>query len=77
MGVRRLLAPMVAATLLGPLVLAVTSAAPASASGMPDPAVAKCDALVTTPVGHDCLLPWPNNAFTKAARTPTGRRPRH
>jgi len=45
----------------------------ASAAAMPDPGVKQCDALVATPVGHDCLLPWPNNAFTKAATTPTGR----
>ncbi len=38
-----------------------------------DPGVVGCDVLVTAPVGHDCLLPWPNDAFTKAAKTTTGR----
>lgn len=48
-------------------------ASPASATAaMPSPSVASCDSLVTTPVGHDCLLPWPNNAFTTKASTPTG-----
>ena len=73
MGGRRLFASVAVLALLSPLVVAVASSAPASAAGMPNPAVAKCDALVTTPVGHDCLLPWPNNAFTKTASTPTGR----
>jgi hypothetical protein len=41
---------------------------------MPDAAVNGCDVLQTAPAGHDCLLPWPNDAFTVAARTTTGRR---
>ncbi len=41
---------------------------------MPDAAVSGCDVLQTAPAGHDCLLPWPNDAFTVAARTSTGRR---
>ncbi|HLK45509.1 MAG TPA: hypothetical protein VKT18_05950, partial [Acidimicrobiales bacterium] len=66
---------LAAVSLLAPLCLALSSPAPASASSapMPNPAVAKCDVLVTTPAAHDCLLPWPNNAFTKTAATPTGR----
>ena len=39
-----------------------------------DPAVRGCDVLLDAPVGHHCLLPWPNNAFTIAATTTTGRR---
>jgi hypothetical protein len=70
---RRALSTFVLTGLLSPLLVAVVSPSSASASTMPDPAVAKCDALVTTPAGHDCLLPWPNNAFTKKASTPTGR----
>ena len=39
-----------------------------------DPGVVGCDVLVTAPVGHDCLLPWPNDAFTKASsKMATGR----
>ncbi len=66
---------LVAAALLVPMCLAISAPASASARSapMPNPAVTKCDSLVTTPVGHDCLLPWPNNAFTKTASTPTGR----
>ena len=41
---------------------------------MPDAAVAGCDVLLTAPVGHHCLLPWPNDAFTVHAATTTGRR---
>ncbi len=33
-----------------------------------------CDVLLTAPAGHDCLLPWPNDAFTvPSAATATGR----
>ena len=39
-----------------------------------NPGVKGCDTLLTAPVGHDCLLPWPNDAFTVASKkTPTGR----
>src|ERR1019366_1841153 len=69
----RALSSVALAGLLAPLFFAVASSSSASASTMPDPGVAKCDALVSTPTGHDCLLPWPNNAFTKSAKTPTGR----
>jgi len=38
------------------------------------PGVKGCDQLLTAPAGHDCLLPWPNDAFTVASKkTPTGR----
>jgi len=52
------------------------SAAPASAAprAVPDPAVHGCDVLLAAPARHHCLLPWPNDAFTVAATTPTGRR---
>jgi len=41
---------------------------------MPDAGVTGCDVLLTAPVGHHCLLPWPNDAFTIPSNTPTGRR---
>jgi hypothetical protein len=64
----------VATAMLTPLIWLAGSSGTASASSpMPDPGVTSCDSLVTTPVGHDCLLPWPNNAFTKKASTLTGR----
>jgi hypothetical protein len=71
----RLLTLAVVVSVFAPFVYLVAGA-PASSSAtspMPNPAVAKCDSLVATPTGHDCLLPWPNNAFTKTASTPTGR----
>ena len=41
----------------------------------PDPGVNGCDVLMTAPIGHSCLLPWPNDAFTTPSHsTPTGRR---
>lgn len=70
---RRLLFASVAACLVAPLFVVAIGSSPATASSTPDPGVAKCDSLVATPIGHDCLLPWPNNAFTKAAKTLTGR----
>lgn len=45
----------------------------ASAATVPEPGVTGCDVLVTTLPGHNCLLPWPNDAFTKKAATATGR----
>ena len=39
-----------------------------------DPGVKGCDVLLTAPVGHDCLLPWPNNAFTVASTQTVTRR---
>jgi len=42
---------------------------------MPDAGVNGCDVLMTAPIGHSCLLPWPNDAFTTPSHsTPTGRR---
>ena len=72
MRLTRMLA--VAAVVTGS-VTAVTSVTGAGASTkMPEPGVVGCDSLVTTPVGHDCLLPWPNDAFTKpSTSTRTGR----
>jgi hypothetical protein len=46
----------------------------AAAPKMPDAAVAGCDVLLKAPFNHHCLLPWPNDAFTGHAATPTGRR---
>jgi hypothetical protein len=71
----RLLTIAVVMGLFAPMIwLAASSPLPtAAAVPMPNPAVTSCDSLVTTPVGHACLLPWPNNAFTKTASTPTGR----
>jgi hypothetical protein len=43
-------------------------------SVMPDAAVHGCDALLEAPTDHHCLLPWPNDAFTRHANTSTGRR---
>jgi hypothetical protein len=44
------------------------------AAAVPEPGVRGCDVLLDAPVGHHCLLPWPNDAFTVAAGTATGRR---
>ncbi len=52
----------------------VATAAAPRVKHMPDAAVDGCDVLMTAPAGHDCLLPWPNDAFTVAASTATGRR---
>ena len=60
-------AVLAAATLLaGAGIGSPASAAsrPHAAATMPDAAVAGCDVLLTAPVGHHCLLPWPNDAFT-------------
>jgi hypothetical protein len=52
-----------------------TTRTPDARAAMPDAAVRGCDVLLSAPAGHDCLLPWPNDAFTRAdALTPTGRR---
>ena len=70
-------AVLAAATLLaGAGIGSPASAAsrPHAAATMPDAAVAGCDVLLTAPVGHHCLLPWPNDAFTVHANTTTGRR---
>ena len=65
---------LLAAALLG------TAVAPALASGAtrasksagrattaahePEPGVTGCDVLLSAPVGHDCLLPWPIRHMT-------------
>jgi hypothetical protein len=61
--------------------LAGTAAGPALASAtrvarpsLADPGVRGCDVLLRAPARHHCLLPWPNDAFTVAAATSTGRR---
>jgi len=41
---------------------------------MPDAGVSGCDVLLSAPVGHHCLLPWPNDAFTVPSNTVTRRR---
>ena len=51
----------------------VTAIPAVSAASVPEPGVTGCDLLVTTLPGHNCLLPWPNDAFTKKAATATGR----
>src|SRR6185295_17625092 len=51
-----------------------SSTGPHAAPKMPDAAVSGCDVLLKAPVGHHCLLPWPNDAFTVKAGTSTGRR---
>lgn len=64
------------ATATLPAVAAVTPAVRPGGGrlGLPDAAVKGCDVLLPAPAGHDCLLPWPNDAFTVAAKTNTGRR---
>jgi len=64
-----------AAVLVSVSTVSVGATVGATASAkMPDAGVVGCDHLVTTPAGHDCLLPWPNDAFTKASSTTaTGR----
>jgi len=64
----------VAAVLAGTMTAVASTSGAGAASSVPEPGVAGCDSLVTTPVGHDCLLPWPNDAFTKPSHsTSTGR----
>ena len=69
---------LVAATTLGAAyATSPASGAPRAATVsviVPDPAIKGCDVLLTAPAGHHCLLPWPNDAFTVASRTTTGRR---
>ena len=51
------------------------TSSPEAAAATLRPGVKGCDVLLTAPVGHDCLLPWPNNAFTVASKkTVTGRK---
>jgi len=61
---------------------AATTTVPASGTPLlaragalvPEPGVRGCDVLLTAPVDHHCLLPWPNDAFTVPSNTATGRR---
>jgi len=70
------------ALVAGALASVVGTAAPAAPAparrgaiaSIPDPAVNGCDVLLEAPARHHCLLPWPNDAFTISAGTPTGRR---
>ncbi len=73
---------IVVAALLATTVPALASASPRSGDAepaehrrgrMPDATVNGCDVLLAAPVGHDCLLPWPNDAYTVPAHTTTGR----
>ncbi|MEI8126682.1 MAG: hypothetical protein WCG86_02575 [Actinomycetota bacterium] len=69
-------APQRLAAALVLICTALTASLPmmsAGAATMPDPGVTGCDVLVATPSNHSCLLPWPNDAFTKKASTLTGR----
>ena len=63
---------VVAALILGTMV--TVTVADASAAASLNPSSPGCDVLVTAPVGHDCLLPWPNNAFTAESDSVTGLR---
>ena len=67
---------LVAASLVGAAIATTqpSGAARSAKTVVPEPGVKGCDVLLTAPAGHDCLLPWPNDAFTTAANTPTGRR---
>jgi hypothetical protein len=62
---------VVAALLFGTSVVAVTVATSSAATTL-NPSSHGCDVLVTAPAGHDCLLPWPNNAFTEESNSATG-----
>ena len=56
------------------LVAGGCASSPSSGTTALDPGVKGCDVLLAAPVGHDCLLPWPNDAFTIASKkTLTGR----
>jgi len=61
-------------TAVVPALAAETISTTSSQKVMPDPAVNGCDVLLEAPVDHHCLLPWPNDAFTIASPTATGRR---
>ena len=70
---RRVRVLTVAAALAASTIVAVPFVTTAGATTL-DPGVRGCDVLLAAPVGHDCLLPWPNNAFTVASKTtPSGR----
>ncbi len=56
------------------LVAVGPTSSPARLTPTVDPGVKGCDVLLTAPANHDCLLPWPNNAFTvPSKKTLTGR----
>ena len=65
---------LAAATVALSTALIATPLSFSGAATAPDPGVKGCDVLVTAPSGHSCLLPWPNDAFTVAAKTATGRK---
>jgi hypothetical protein len=62
---------VVAALIMGTSVVAVSVAATSPAAAALSASSHGCDVLVPGPSKHDCLLPWPNNAFTKSASTAT------
>lgn len=64
---------VVTGLLLSGFIAAGSNAGAASPAPL-TPATGGCDVLVTALPGHDCLLPWPNNAFTTPSHTPTGLR---
>jgi hypothetical protein len=63
---------VVVAMLVGTSVVVVVTGSGTSGASSFDPSSNGCDVLVTAPVGHDCLLPWPNDAFTVKAKSATG-----
>lgn len=71
MGSVRIRTLAVAVVMLASSMSALTFAEASSAATL-SPSTHGCDVLVSAPVGHDCLLPWPNNAFTEKASTATG-----
>ena len=66
-GIRSIL---VSALLMGTGLVAVSGADTSNAASF-TPSSHGCDVLVSGPIGHDCLLPWPNNAFTETSSTAT------
>jgi len=66
-GIRSVL---VGALLMGTGLVAVSGVETSSAASF-SPSSHGCDVLVSGPLGHDCLLPWPNNAFTETSSTAT------
>jgi len=78
-GIRTPVAASIAVALIATVLAACVGSAGGAARNaattkMPDAAVKGCDVLLTAPANHHCLLPWPNDAFTVHASTPTGRR---
>ena len=74
-AMRRIRAILGSAVLVSAALVATPTALQggAGAATLADPGVVGCDVLVTAPAGHSCMLPWPNDAFTVSAKTPTGR----